>query len=99
VSPITWWTAGQGQADRVGEHLRHDRRGALADLLRAVVEEKMRAVRASMRSAPRIVDGLAITVLPMPYHMQAMPAPRRSVPVVLSARGPRRRRDPSLRSR
>ena len=38
----------------------------------------MGAARRVQRSAPRIVDGLAITVLPMPYHMQAMPAPRRS---------------------
>ncbi len=55
VSPITWSHAGQRQADGVGEHLRHDRRGALADLLRAVVEEEMGAVRgvAAQRAAHR----------------------------------------------
>ena len=47
--------AGQRQADRVGEHLRHDRRGALADLLRPVVEEEMGAVPgvAAQRAAHR----------------------------------------------
>jgi hypothetical protein len=34
--------ARQREADGVGEHLRHDRRGALADLLRAVAEEESR---------------------------------------------------------
>ena len=67
--------------------------------MRAVVEEEWRRV-ALQRSAPRIVDGLAITVLPMPYHMQAMPAPRRSGDPLAAARvvdAARRRAPPPRR--
>ena len=77
VSPTTCVDAGERQADGVREHLRHDRRGALADLLRAVVEEER---------ARRPVAGAARRASSTDWRSRccrcrttcsAMPAPRR----------------------
>ena len=57
--------------------------------MRAVVEEEGPRAPRSSAAPTRMVDGLAITVLPMPYHMQAIPAPRRDPlrePASLAAR-------------
>ena len=78
VSPVTSSSVGDRNAERVGGDLRHDRVASPG------------RYRPRRRTAPRgrrgvmpttISDGLDRLVLPMPYHMQAMPdaAPQRAV--------------------